>query len=220
MRGDLAAIRPAAAVAAAVLAAAAVSVAGCSSSGGSAAGGSGSSTPSAAASRIAALPSSSTNEASGGSPGSAGPLAKSRMRVLTKLKKPQLCGLVGPAEAAKMLGTRTAPPVYANRLGLGITCQWMKKGQDPTGADELYVGISSIIDWTGAKEVDKLLHTTAMTVVGHPALAAGKQGKIAWAQVDVALGGDNDPVAEYRAPTLTGALALARALTPRIAAMG
>jgi hypothetical protein len=220
MRGDLAGIRPAAGAAAVVLAAAALSLAGCGSSGGSAAtagGASGSSAPGAAASSVAALPTGSTSEASGGS---ASPLSKSRMRVLTKLKKSQLCGLVGPAEASKMLGTRTAPPVYANRLGLGITCQWVKKGQDPAGADELYVGISSIIDWTGAKEVDKLLRTTAQTVAGHPALAAGQQGKIAWAQVDVALGGDNDPVAEYRAPTLAGALALARALTPRIVAMG
>ena len=43
---------------------------------------------------------------------------------------------------------------------------------------------------------------------------------MAWAQVDVALGGPGDPVAEYRAPTMPEALALARTATPHIISMG
>jgi hypothetical protein len=77
------------------------------------------------------------------------------------------------------------------------------------------------INWTGAQAVDKkLLHTTPVRVDGRAGLAAGVQGKITWAQVDVALGGPGDPVAEYRAPTKAKALALARAATPHILALG
>jgi hypothetical protein len=67
---------------------------------------------------------------------------------------------------------------------------------------------------------DTPLRTRRVTVSGHPALAAAPQGNVTWGQVDVALGGNDDPVAEYRAPTLAIAMALAKALNPRIVAMG
>jgi hypothetical protein len=126
-----------------------------------------------------------------------------------------------PGEPAKLLGAPTEPPVYASGGGLGITCQWVRQGAAASGATELYVGISSVISWTGAQAVDhKLLRTRKVTIAGHPALAAAPQGNVTWGQVDVALGGSGDPVAEYRAPTLAIAMALANALNPRILAMG
>jgi hypothetical protein len=41
-----------------------------------------------------------------------------------------------------------------------------------------------------------------------------------WAQVDVALGGPDDPVAEYRAPDLAQAVELAQTATPHILSKG
>jgi hypothetical protein len=59
-----------------------------------------------------------------------------------------------------------------------------------------------------------------VSVAGHPALLATRPGVGTRAQVDVALGGGNDPVAEFRAPTMASARALARAATPHIIALG
>lgn len=219
MRGDLAGIRPAAGVITAALAVLAVGLAGCGSSGAAAGQPAHSAAPGAGSSSIAALPSGSASQASDNAHG-AGELARSRMRVLTRLSKQELCGMT-PGEPAKLLGAPTEPPVYAHQGGLGITCQWVRKGATASGATELYVGISSMISWTGAQAVDhKLLRTRAVTVSGHPALAAAPQGNVTWGQVDVALGGNDDPVAEYRAPTLAMAIALAKALNPRLVAMG
>jgi hypothetical protein len=41
-----------------------------------------------------------------------------------------------------------------------------------------------------------------------------------WSQVDVALGGTDDPVADYRAATLAQALRMATTATPHLLAMG
>ncbi|HEU5421460.1 MAG TPA: hypothetical protein VFV41_27500 [Streptosporangiaceae bacterium] len=215
MRGDLAGIRPGAGLITAALAALAVGLAGCGSPAGTAGPGR-SASPGAAASSIATLPSGSASQAAGNAGGG---LARSRLRVLTRLTKSQLCGVV-PAEAARLLGAPVAAPVYASQVKLGITCQWVRKDATATSQNELYVGISSVIGWAGARQADKVLRTRPVTVSGHQALAASPQGNITWGQVDVALGGDHDPVAEYRAPTLARAIALARALTPRIVAMG
>jgi len=217
MRGDLAGIRPAAVLITAALAALAVGLAGCGSPG-PAAGQAAHSAAPAGSSSIATLPTGSASQAADNAHG-AGQLAKSRMRVLTRLSKAELCGMT-PGEPAKLLGAPTEPPAYARRGGLGITCQWVRKGASASGATELYVGISSVISWTGAQAVDHKLRTRPVTVAGHPALAAAPQGNVTWGQVDVALGGNDDPVAEYRAPTLAIAMALAQALNPRILAMG
>jgi hypothetical protein len=143
------------------------------------------------------------------------------MKVLTRLKSAQLCRVVSAARARRILGARTAAPSYAVQKGLSISCSWVRRGATASATDELYVGISSVLDWTGAQLADRMLaDTRRLRVDGHPALAAGPRGKVDRAQVDVALGGDHDPYAEYRAPTLTAALALAKAATPLILAYG
>lgn len=202
MQRKLARIRPVLGLAAVTLTAVSVSLAGCGSSGSGTAGASASPT------------------SSGSAPGDSLALSLSHMKVLTKLKRTQLCGVLTASTAKKILGVTPAAPVYASERGLGITCQWIKPGGGATSPDQLYVGISSIISWTGARAVDKIVHSTSATVDGHPALTVGKQAKIDWAQVDVALGGAHDPVAEYRAPTLASALAMAKAATPVLLAQG
>jgi hypothetical protein len=180
-------------------------LAGCGSSGGSGAAG---------------QPSGSVlSPAAGSSPDDS--LAQSHMKVLTRLTRPELCGLVSAARATQILGARTAAPSYSRSKGVGNTCVWVKRGAPAATTDELYVGVSALFDWSGAQAVDqRLLHTRRVTVDTHPALAAPPQGHVTWAQVDVALGGPQDPFAEYRAPTLAAALALAKAATPLIVARG
>jgi hypothetical protein len=190
MRRKLCGIRPVAGPVAAAAAALAVALSGCGSSGAGSAAQSGAS-PSGAA---------------GSSPGDS--LALSHIRVLTRLKSAELCRSVSTARAARILGARTATPSYAVDKGLGISCSWARRGAAAAGADELYVGISSVLDWSGAQLADgKLLTVRRLRVDGHPALAGRPRSKDRWAQVDVALGGDHDPSATYRAPTLTAALA-------------
>jgi hypothetical protein len=189
--------RPAATLAAA---AAAAILAGCGS-GGPAASGTSSATPGA-----------------GSSPNDS--LALSHMKVLTRLSRSQLCGAISAGQAAHILRTTTGAPAYQHE-SLGNTCEWVPKKAQATGTDMLYIGISTLADWTGAQAIDRrLLHTTAMKIGGHPALVARPQGRADWAQVDLALGGDHDPVAEYRAPTLAMAIALAKDATPHILARG
>jgi hypothetical protein len=200
MQRKLARSRPVLGLAAVTLTAVSVSLAGCGSSGSGTAGASASPT------------------SSGSAPGDS--LALSHMKVLTKLKRAQLCGVLTASTAKKILGVTPAAPVYASKSGLGITCQWIKPGGGPTSPDQLYVGISSILSWTGARAVGKTVQSTKATVDGHSALTVDKQAKMTWAQVDVALGGDHDPVAEYRAPTLASALAMAKAATPVLLAQG
>jgi hypothetical protein len=148
------------------------------------------------------------------------PLLKSHMLVLTKLSQAQLCDIISQAQVRKILGSASDKPLYGAQSGLGNTCLWIMRGGTQAASDELYVGISSIIDWSGAQQVDKLVTTSKVEVDGHPALAVAPQAKINWGQVDVALGGTDDPVAEFRAPTLTGALAMAKAAIPHILSYG
>jgi hypothetical protein len=168
----------------------------------------------------AASPASSGSDREASSGKQASPLAKSRMRILTTLRRAQLCAALSTSEATRILGSRTQAPLYGREPTMGIYCRWPKRGVAALGTDELYVGISSVVDWAGAQEVDKLLHAKAVQVGGRSALTAGPLPAMQWAQVDVALGGAGDPVAEYRAPTMAQALALARTATPHIVSMG
>jgi hypothetical protein len=166
----------------------------------------------------AASGTSSATPGAGSSPNDS--LALSHMKVLTRLSRSQLCGAISAAQAAHILRTTTGVPAYQHG-SLGNTCEWAPKGTEVTATDMLYIGISTLADWTGAQAIDrKLMHTTAMKIGGHPALVAKPQGRANWAQVDLALGGDHDPVAEYRAPTLAMAIALAKDATPHIVARG
>jgi hypothetical protein len=152
---------------------------------------------------------------------SRGPLARSPLRVLTTLDSTRLCAALSPAEATRILGAAARAPVYGKVAGLGIYCRWLRHGLPVTATgDELYVGISAVIGWAGTQQVDKLMRARPVRVDGHPALAAAAHGTVTWAQVDVALGGADDPVAEFRAPTLTMATELAAMATPHILAMG
>jgi hypothetical protein len=147
-------------------------------------------------------------------------LALSHMKVLTTLSRSQLCSVMTPRQARSILHARTYAPIYTHRRGVAVTCQWIRRGSSRLSIQELYIGISATINWTGTQEVDRLLHGQPVRVDGHHALVATRHGRAAWSQVDVALGGAHDPVAEYRAPTKAGALALARAATPHILALG
>lgn len=214
MRRDMAGLRlrvrrpsAAPAVLAAVLAVGVTGLAGCGSQGGTG--------PTAAAS---AAPSGSDRQASSGK--ARNPLAKSPLRILTTLSRAQLCAALSTPEATRILGSRPQAPLYGREPGLGIYCRWPKRGAAGLSTDELYVGISSIVDWAGAQQVDKLLHAKSVRVDGRSALTAGPLPAMAWAQVDVALGGPGDPVAEYRAPTMPEAVDLARTATPHIISMG
>jgi hypothetical protein len=214
MRRDIAGLRLRLGRAGAPLAALgvlAVLAAGCGSQGGTG--------PGAAASASAAA-SGSDREASSGKAGH-NPLAKSRLRVLTTLSHSQLCAALSVSEARRILGSRPQKPLYADQPGLGIDCRWLKRGAAGLGSDWLSVGISSATDWSEALQVDKqLLHAKSVHVEGRAALTAGPLPAMQWAQVDVALGGPGDPVAEYRAPTMRQALAMARTATPHIVSMG
>lgn len=147
-------------------------------------------------------------------------LAKSHLRVLTTLGRTQLCHVLTTAEAISILHARTARPVYTRHPGVVITCQWIRHGQGRVSGQQLYVGISASINWTGTQGVDRAMHSRPVTIDGHHALAVARRGAVTWAQVDVALGGADDPVAQYRAPTMAAAQALARAATPHIIALG
>jgi len=147
-------------------------------------------------------------------------LARSHLRVLTRLHQAQLCNVLSAAQARGILHAPAAPPVYTHHPGVAVTCQWIKRGQGRTSREQLYVGISAGLNWTGTRAVDRSLHGQPVMIDGHHALAAARRGTITWAQVDVALGGGDDPVAEYRAPTMAAAEALATAATPHIMALG
>ena len=205
MRSNLTGVRPALGLTAGLVAA--VTIAGC---GGTGSGSGGGGTPGGGLSSVASAASSAVQNAAGGS------LKSSPLYGLTKLTQGQLCGVLSSSEAAQILGTPTIAPQFANRLGLGITCEWMKSSGSST---ELYVGLSTIIDWHGAKAIDQLLKTTPATIGGHPALEAGPQAINDYALVHVALGGDHDPAVEYRAPTMAIAVKLAQTVTPRLLAL-
>jgi len=211
MKRELTRIRPVFAVTAAALAVAA-GAAGCGSSG--SAGGA-TASPGTSVSTKQAL---SGKTPSGKTP--ANPLAKSRLKVLTTLKQAQLCSVVSPAEAVAILRTPVGAPVYASHPGVAISCQWTKAGAGALSSKQLCVAIPAATDWTGTKAVDRVLHSRPVRIDGHQALAGRRRGKVVWSQVDVALGGARDPIADFRAPTMSGALALARMATPHILALG
>jgi hypothetical protein len=204
MKRELMGIRPVVAIAAASVAVAAAA-AGCSSSGGTAG-----SSPGTHVSTKQAL--------AGKSP--ANPLAKSHMRVLTTLHKAQLCSVLTTAQAGDLLHGAAAAPVYADHRGVAVSCQWTRQGASAQSGEQLWVAIPAATDWKGTKLVDKVLHSRSVKVDGHRALAATRRGQPAWAEVDVALGNSRDPVADFRAPTLTEALKLAQLATPHILALG
>jgi hypothetical protein len=193
-----------------VLMAMAFGLAACSS-GTSGAGGS----TSPAASSGTSVSSGATGPTSGESnPG--GSLETSPLRGVTKLTKAQLCGVLSSGDASHILGAAASAPTFANSLGLGITCTW-RQGSATYG---LYVGISTLFDFAGAKGVDHLLKTTSSTIDGHAAIVADLQGANDYAQIDVALGSDHDPVVEYRAPSVAIATLLATTVTPKLIALG
>jgi hypothetical protein len=206
MRREIAGARSVPGLATAAAAALIVGLAGCgSSSGGSGASGGSSSAPTG-----------STSQAAAGS----GALAKSHLRVLTKLKRAQMCGVLTTTTATRILGATPARPLYTSQKGLATACEWIKKNASPTSPDELYVGVPMTVDWAGEQAKDKALHAKSAKVAGHQALTITPQKRLPWAQVNVALGGAHDPVVEYRAPTLAKALALAKDATPHLIAMG
>ncbi|HUZ22141.1 MAG TPA: DUF3558 family protein [Streptosporangiaceae bacterium] len=208
MRCESAGNRPVYGVAAA-LAALALSLAGCGA--GSAGGPAGTS--------AGAGPTGTAGQAKAGST-PADSLALSHLKVLTELKQPQLCSLLSPTAVVRALSGPAATPAYSSDARQGVACQWVRQGAAAGSANELYVGISATIDWAGERAVDTLMHASPVTIDGHRALAVAWQATLGWAEVDVALGGDHDPVARYRAPTAIGALALAKAATPHILAFG
>jgi hypothetical protein len=189
----------------AVLVVALTAVAGCSTtSGGSKSGGQ----PSGA------TPVAGATTGHGGGGGGGGSLATSKLIGLTKLDQTQLCGVMNTNEASQIMGSSTAAGKFTNTLGLGVVCQWQA-----SGSTELYVGLSTILDWTGAQGIDKLFTTTSDSIDGHPALVIAPQKSLSYATVDLALGGDHDPVAEYRAPSVAQARSLATLVTPRLLAL-
>ncbi len=213
MGREIAGLRLRLGVAAAVLAALAAGLAGCGSQGGTAGQGA---TPGRGTATASPAATGSDREASG-----ADPLAHSRLKVLTTLSAAQLCAALSTAEATRILGSAPQPPQYTRAPGgPGIVCRWRKRGVPALSTDELYAGISARADWAGAQQADKLLHATPVTIGGHPALKSGPRPAMPWAQVDVALGGPDDPVAEYRAPDLAQAVELAQTATPHILSKG
>jgi hypothetical protein len=202
MRRSTAGIRPAFGLTGAALAALALSLTGCGVS------------PAVGPASAGQL----SHPKTGSSPDSS--LALSHMKILTQLKQPQLCGLLTAAATAQALGGPANPPLYSSNPDLGVSCQWIRHGAAADATEELDVSISATVNWRGAQVVDKLLHASPVTVDGRPGLAVAWQATLGWAQVDVALGGAVDPVAQYRAPTMAGAIALAKAGTARIVAYG
>lgn len=136
---------------------------------------------------------------------------------LTKLTDAQLCGTMSTTEASGIIGTQTGSGQFTNTLNLGIICEWQVGGSSDK---ELYVGISTVIDWAGAQAVAQLLKPTAITIDGHAALGAPPQGTVLdYADLDVAVGAAHDPAVEFRAPTLDEAKALATLVLPRLLAL-
>jgi hypothetical protein len=148
------------------------------------------------------------------------PMAASHLRILTTLDRAQLCSVLSAAQAQKIMGVVIETPQYGTAGKLGIFCRWIRRGTAGLGPDELYLGISTVADWAAAEQVDKLIQARPVTVDGHPALAAGPLRTMTWAQVDVALGGPDDPVAEFRGPAMAMAMAMARDATEQVLARG
>jgi hypothetical protein len=143
------------------------------------------------------------------------PLKKSKLFFLTRISRAQLCGLLHGSEPSKILRSSAGPATFANTLGLGVVCTWSQSA----GSGELYIGISTLFPWRGAKPIDKFSGDKPTTVDGHPADAGPPNSRISYATVHVATAGLNDPVVEFRAPTLAAALKLAQLVVPRLLAI-
>jgi hypothetical protein len=185
-------------------------VAGCSASSGGTAGSPAALSPSASPSGAPAL----TQPTPPPSSIPIVPLKKSKLYYLTKLSKAQLCGLLHGKEPGQLLGSPAGPATFQNALGLGVVCFW-----DKSSGGELYIGISTIFPWRDAQPVDKFLGDKPTTVDGHPADAGRPNSKVPYATVHVDTAGPNDPVVEFRAPTLAAALRLAELVMPRLLAI-
>jgi len=135
---------------------------------------------------------------------------------LTALTDTQLCGTMSTSEASAIIGKQTGDGQFTNTLGLGIICEWQVGGDSD---NELYVGISTILDWQGAQAIAQLLKPTSLTVAGHPAVGAEPDSTLNYATLDVAVGAAHDPCIEFRAPTLDEAKALATLVMPRVIAL-
>jgi hypothetical protein len=142
-------------------------------------------------------------------------LAASKLKALATLDQSKLCGLLQSGEPDKIMGSKTAPAHYLNTLGLGIVCMWTT----PFGGDGLYIGISTALDFAGAKAAGEPLHATTGTIDGRDALFVPRGSFDDYYTVQVALGGPNDVVVEYRAPTAAAAATLAKTVTPRLVAL-
>jgi len=132
---------------------------------------------------------------------------------LTTLSDSKLCSVLSASEASGILGAAASPGKFQNTLGLGITCEWQ------AGSDQLYVGVSTILDWKDAQAIVQLLKPTATTVDGHPALGANPGAHTTYADLDVAVGAAHDPAIEFRAPTLDAAKSFATVAMPRLIAL-
>ncbi len=142
-------------------------------------------------------------------------LAASKLKALTTLDQSKLCGLLQSGEPAKIMGSATAPAHYLNTLGLGTVCTWTT----PFGGDGLYIGISTANSFSATKAAGVPLHATSGTIDGREAILVPRGAFDDYYTVQVALGGPDDPVVEYRAPTAAAAAALAKTVTPRLMAL-
>lgn len=143
------------------------------------------------------------------------PLKKSKYYFMTRLPQAKLCGLLRGHEPQRILGSAAGPASYLDTFGLGVVCTWSKLG----GSGELYIGISKIFPWRGAKSIDKFAGDKPTTIAGHPADIGSPNVHVPYATAHVAVAGLNDPVVEFRAPSRAAVLELARTVMPRLLAI-
>jgi hypothetical protein len=143
------------------------------------------------------------------------PLKKSKFYFMTRLPQARLCGLLHGHEPQRILGSAAGPASYLDTLGLGVVCTWSKLGR----SGELYIGISKIFPWRGAKPIDKFAGDKPTTIDGHPADIGGPNAHVPYATAHVAIAGLNDPVVEFRAPSRAAVLKLAQTVMPRLLAI-
>jgi hypothetical protein len=193
---------------AAATAAAVIGLAGCSGGSGSATGHS----PAPARTKVTPSQTPTTASASPTGPVPIVPLKKSKFYFMTRLSRAKLCGLLHGHEPSTILGSAAGPATYLDTLGLGVVCTWSKLG----GTGELYIGISKIFPWRGAKPIDKFAGDKPTIIDGHPADIGSPNSHIPYATAHVAIAGLNDPVVEFRAPTRAAVLKLAQTVVPRL----
>jgi hypothetical protein len=142
-------------------------------------------------------------------------LGAAKLKALTTLDQSKLCGLLHSGEPKQIMGSATAPAHYVSTLGLGTVCTWTT----PSGGDGLYVGISTAVPFSAAKAAGEPLHATSGTIDGREALFVPRGAFDDYYTVQVALGGPDDPVVEFRAPTAAAAATMAKTVTPRLMAI-